>query len=63
MSCEKMILKQLDYVFCLGPAVKGKRETQAKYTWDLVKFRRLENLLGCLTELGKISTWTLPLPS
>ena len=30
-----MILKQLDYVFCLGPAVKGKRETQAKYTWDL----------------------------
>lgn len=58
-----MILKQLDYMFCLGSAVKRKRETQAKYTWDLVKFPMSENLLGCLTELGKISAWTSPLPS
>ena len=37
--------------------------TQAKHAWDLAQFPVLENISGCLTEPGKISTLTLPLPS
>lgn len=63
MSFGKMRLKQMDYIFCLGSAIKGKRRTKAKCAWDIVKFRMLESISGCLTEFGGIGTLTVPLRS
>lgn len=63
MSFGKMTLKQMDYIFCLGSAIKGKRGTKAKCAWDLVKFQMLENISGYLTEFGRITTLTVPLRS
>lgn len=61
MSCEKMILKQLDYMFCLGPAVKGKGDPSQIYLGCC--HSQYWKPLGCLTEFGKMNTWSLPLPS
>lgn len=63
MSFGKMTLKQMDYIFCLGSAMKGKRGTKAKGAWDLVKSQMLENISGWLTTFGRISTLTVPLSS
>lgn len=62
MSFGKMTVKQMDYIFCLGSAIKGKGDP-SQMCWDFVKFQTLEHISGCLTEFGRISTLTVAFSS